>query len=145
MGISEFQYQQLLIRLENARDVAFGPRRADDAPESKLHEQIEDHCRSKGWLAVHSRLDRPTTTATGVADFLILADHGTLLVVECKRRGGKPTPTQRAFAAHCRKLGHRYALVYDYFQYLSFVSDPSHPCNRKASPSPVDSAEPPSK
>ena len=72
--------------------------------ERDLHDDINDFCRARGWLVVHSRMDRPSTQAKGVSDFII-ATTRSVYFLECKRHGKKPTPDQQAFAAHIRKLG----------------------------------------
>lgn len=81
------------------------------ARESDLHDEIEAHCRSKGWLAIHSRMDMPTTTAKGAPDFVIYASQGVMLHIECKTRVGKLTPEQAAFHAMAERLGHKVHVV----------------------------------
>lgn len=75
--------------------------------EETLHDEIEAHCRERGWVCVHSRMDRPTTTAKGVCDFIIAAPFGLVWWIECKSRTGKRTPAQIGFAMQLEKLGHR--------------------------------------
>lgn len=85
-------------------------RRLPDAPhdavpdESDLHDQIEAECRRQGWVSIHSRMDRPTTTACGVCDFIIIA-RGEVFFFECKSRSGKLSISQLGFIAAMEKNG----------------------------------------
>ena len=88
--------------------------------EASLHAYIEEWWRSKGWLLVHSRMDRATTTAKGVSDFILVCPK-TVLFVECKRPGGKPTKEQLEFLAHVRKIGWPNAVVYSKEEFHAFV------------------------
>ena len=121
MGISDFQYQQMLARTTKVRPGPAPPASRDAQREADIHDQIEDHCRSKGWYPIHSRMDRATTQRKGIADFIIIAPGGVVFFVEVKRPGGKPTPEQLQFAAICKRHGQLYALVYSYEDYLAFV------------------------
>lgn len=96
--------------------------------ESDLHDQILAECRKRGWLAIHSRMDKRTTTAIGVCDFIILRDavyHSKsgdylpkILLIECKTRLGKLSPAQQAFQAHAKKLGHNVQVVRSLQEFL---------------------------
>ena len=88
--------------------------------ESDLHDFILEHAHSRGWLCVHSRMDRPTTTAVGVSDFIIVTPK-TVLFVEAKRPGKKTTPKQEAFLMAVRCLGWPTAVVHTQEEYLTFV------------------------
>lgn len=85
--------------------------RSRTPPESDLHDKIADHCWQKGWLPIHTRMDKPTTfvipnDTMRVSDFIILRPAPLpWLAVECKRPGQKATPKQLAFLAYCAKLG----------------------------------------
>jgi hypothetical protein len=81
------------------------------AVESRLHDAIESDLRRRGWYFIHSRMDRPTTTAIGCPDFIVAAPNGITLWIECKARKGKPSTAQLAAAAMLNKLGHKYAIV----------------------------------
>lgn len=96
--------------------------------ESDLHDQILAECRRRGWLAIHSRMDRKTTTACGTFDFIILTDiirYGdvsqTVLLVEAKTRTGKLTVAQQALHAHARKLGHTVHVVRSFDDFLKLL------------------------
>lgn len=86
-------------------------RKAGVAIESDLHDDILTYCRERGWVAVHSRMDKPSTTAKGVADFIIFADRGRTFAIECKSRSGKRTVDQIGFMMQLNKLGHACYLV----------------------------------
>ena len=89
--------------------------------EGDLHDQILDDIRRRGWLAIHSRMDMPTTTAPGVPDFGILADGGRTFWIECKARSEKLKPKQLAFHAIAHKLGHCVVTVWNFEDYLRAI------------------------
>lgn len=89
-------------------------------PESDLHDYILDWWHEKGWLAIHSRMDQRTTTAKGVSDFILVCPR-TVLFVECKRPGKKPTPEQLAFLAHVQKMGWPNAVVTSREEFHQFI------------------------
>lgn len=97
------------------------PGRPSDDPESALHDYILEYAHSRGWLAVHSRMDRPTTTAVGVSDFVLITPK-TVYFVEAKRPGRKCTPQQRAFLAAVSVLGWPQAVVHDRAEFDAFIS-----------------------
>ena len=98
----------LAVPTHSATDLRDGP---SDAPESDLHDKVEDFCRERGWYYIHSRLDRRTTVAVGTPDWLVAKPNGQCVWLELKRRNGKATPAQQAAIAHLRKLGHRAEVV----------------------------------
>lgn len=79
--------------------------------ESDLHEAILADCRRRGWHAIHSRMDLPTTTGVGDPDFVILADLGKVYLVECKSKNGKLTTAQLALQTQAEVLGHTIHVV----------------------------------
>ena len=89
--------------------------------EATLHDRVEAECRRMGWYVVHSRLDRPTTTAIGVPDFVIALPNGRTLWLECKAKGGKLTIAQGAAQAWLRKLGHTAETVWTFERFLEIV------------------------
>lgn len=124
MGIPSYLYEEMLARTERARHRSPAPADAQSPNlESDLHEQILDYCRSKGWRAVHSRMDKKTTTDLGVPDFIISAP-GRVFFIEAKRKGRKPTPEQLAFMAHVRNHGHPCGVVYSFQEFLYVVGLP---------------------
>lgn len=143
MGISEFQFQQMLARTEKVR--ASTVKAFDEAElESETHDKIHQHATIKGWGIIHSRMDRKTTQAKGVSDFILLAPGPTVFFIEVKRPGKKLRPEQLTFAALCHRTEQLYAAVYSFEEYLDFVSQPDHLCNRKDFPCPASDAGPPS-
>lgn len=90
--------------------------------EAALHNQILDECARRGWIAVHSRMDRATTTAKGVCDFLIIRDSGKVLLVECKSKTGKLTIEQQGFIAWCYKLQHTVHVVRSFQEFLEIIA-----------------------
>ena len=52
-----------------------------------------------------------THRTLGEPDFVILADAGRVLMVECKTKTGKLSPEQAALIAHAAKLGHTVHVV----------------------------------
>lgn len=118
MGISEFQLQQMLARMNRAKDPEVQP---CVERERGLHDEIIFACKQRGWLTIHSRMDMPSTVAVGCPDFVILADGGRTLLVEAKSRTGKLRPEQRAWLAWAEKLGHRAAVVRSIKEFLDFA------------------------
>jgi hypothetical protein len=94
------------------------------APEWKLHEQIDAECRRRGWFAVHSRMDKPTTTSCGLVDWIVCADGGRVFFVECKTRSGKLSTAQLGVFAHLEKLGHKPVVVRSLEQFLEAIGEP---------------------
>lgn len=90
--------------------------------EADLHGQIEAYCKGKGWLVVHSRLDRPTTVAVGTVDFIIAADGGRTYWVEVKRHKGKCTTAQLGTIAWLQKLGQTAAICWSMDDFLKLVA-----------------------
>jgi hypothetical protein len=66
-------------------------------------------------------MDRATTTAKGVPDFIIATHLGMTLWVEAKARQKKPTIEQCETASWLRRYGHYYALVYCIEEFKQFV------------------------
>jgi hypothetical protein len=88
--------------------------------ESDLHDEIMEFCKARGWLCVHSRTDKKTTTAKGVCDCIIVTPK-IVAFVECKRKGNKPTLEQLAFLRHVQKMGWPNAVVYNMSEFLVFM------------------------
>ena len=116
--ISETDFLKML-----ARTAPRVPQPAGPGPdrEAQLHYQIQEYCLARGWLPIHSRMDKPTTQALGVSDFVIVTPK-TVFFVECKRPGAKLTPPQLAFAALVRKLGWPWRVVYNYQDFRDLVA-----------------------
>ena len=112
------QYMEMKARLEPKVEQT---KSAGVEHEADLHDQILDYCRAKGWRAIHSRMDRPTTTGKGDPDFVVLADGGRFYLVECKSRTGKRTAEQHQFDHHAVKLGHTVWLVRSMAEFRNIV------------------------
>lgn len=92
--------------------------------EAKLHEEIAAECRRRGWYCVHSRIDRPTTTALGVPDFICAADGGRTFWIEAKGAKTKVTLEQAGTLQWLRSLGHVAAVVRSLEEFLNLVDLP---------------------
>jgi hypothetical protein len=89
--------------------------------EADLHGQIEQFCKAKGWLYVHSRYDVRSRVAVGMTDFVIAADGGRTYWVEVKRPKGKATPAQLGTIAWLQKLGHTAGIVWSMDDFMKLV------------------------
>lgn len=108
VSLSSFEYQQLISRASRGQQQTTKDG-CDD--ESKLHEAILSECGRRGWIAFHSRMDRPTTLQKGSPDFVILADGGATILVEAKTRTGKLSTEQLGIQAWAKKLDHTIHVV----------------------------------
>lgn len=97
------EYLALQARLNPRLDTPAGEGCANEA---KLHEQIIAECRHRGFVIVHSRMDRRATVAVGTTDFVIAADGGRTFWIECKTATGKLTREQEGTLHWLRNLGH---------------------------------------
>lgn len=112
MGVPLADFLRMQCRLKTKDLSISGPLKGDPVSrESKLHDQIMEECRTRRWLVIHSRMDMPATVAKGVPDFVIMADKGRLLLVECKSKTGKLTIEQMAFGIMAEELGHKVHVV----------------------------------
>ena len=89
--------------------------------ESDLHDAIEMELCRRRWYYVHSRMDRASTQQKGVPDFIIAAADGKSYWIECKAKGKKQTPEQRAAALVLHMNGHRHAVVYSFAEFLEAI------------------------
>lgn len=106
------------LQARRRASVAGVPAPLTDSPESELHGKILDECRRRGWLAFHGRMARKTHRTRGEPDFILLADGGRTLLVECKRANGKTTPAQNVVIAQAERLGHTIHVVRSFEQFL---------------------------
>ena len=90
--------------------------------ESDLHEEIFAECRRRGWIALHGSMAERTCRTLGEPDFVILADGGRVLFVECKSRNGKLSPAQAALKHHAEKLGHAVHVVRSMKEFLEVAN-----------------------
>jgi hypothetical protein len=89
--------------------------------EADLHGQIVEFCRGRGWLPLHSRMDKPTGRTLGEPDFIIFAEFPKLYLLECKKPGGKLSPVQQQTLAWLTKLGWSNHVVMSYEEFLAIV------------------------
>lgn len=93
--------------------------------ESRLHEDIEAHCKSMGWYYVHSRMDMPSTNGVGTPDFIIALPNGKTLWCEAKARKKKPRTEQIAAGMMLKKFGHHHGFVWNYQQFCDLLIEAS--------------------
>jgi len=89
--------------------------------EAELHEEIFDECRRRGWIALHGSMAERTCRTLGEPDFVILANGGRVLFVECKSRSGKLSPAQAALKHHAERLGHTVHVVRSLAEFLKLL------------------------
>lgn len=92
-----------------------------EALEETLAQKIIDECKRRGWMYKRSRTDKKTTRPVGELDFDIKADRGRSFNIECKARGGKPSPAQLQSIAWLRKLGHQADCVWTIEEFLEII------------------------
>jgi hypothetical protein len=95
--------------------------RSGEAREACLHQAILDECRRRGWIALHGSMAHQTKRTIGEPDFVILADGGRVLLVECKSKEGKLRPEQAALHAWAAKLGHTVRVVRSLNEFLQII------------------------
>lgn len=117
-----------------AHEARLNPRH--DAPggegcsdEAKLHDAIIEVCKARGFYYVHSRMDRATTTALGVVDFVIAADNGKTYWIEAKARKKKPTREQAGTLLWLNNLGHKTAVVRNLDEFLKAIEPNTKVCD----------------
>lgn len=94
--------------------------------EAELHIEIIAELKRRGSYFVHSRMDRATTQAKGVPDFII-AIPGKLdvpprtLWIEAKGRKTKITPEQAGALAWLDRDGHETAVVRSLAEFLEAI------------------------
>ena len=95
---------------------------AEERLECALHGDILNHCRRLGWIGLHSRMDKRSTSTVGHPDFVILCNEGRTLHIEAKTRKGKLREKQAALRAWADKLGHTIHLVRSYKQFIDIAN-----------------------
>jgi hypothetical protein len=106
---------------------------AYDGPEADLHDKIIAECQRRRWYCQTTRMDKKSTATKGACDFVIAASkdvnwdsHGgfadpPVFFIEAKRKGGKLSPEQTVTKHVLTALGHRYACVFSYAEFLSVI------------------------
>ena len=110
--------RRLNPHLFGGQPAAVRGRRSEASREADLHEEIFSECRRRGWIALHGSMAERTCRTLGEPDFVILADGGRVLFVECKSRNGKLSPAQVAMKHHAEKLGHTVHVVRSLAEFL---------------------------
>ena len=93
--------------------------------EAELHEAIFSECRRRGWIALHGSMAERTCRTLGEPDFVILANRGRVLFVECKTKTGKLSPAQEALKFHAEKLDHTIHVVRSLDAFLAITKEKS--------------------
>lgn len=90
--------------------------------ESQLHQEILADCKARGWLAFHGSMAHRTARTIGEPDFIVCADNGQVIFVECKTKTGKLSVEQQGVIAWAAKLGHTVHVVRSFVEYLHAVN-----------------------
>lgn len=111
MGISPSDYLAMKARLEKPMASQSAGEPVDR--EGKLHEDIIKFCGDQWprWKIIHARMDKRSTIAVGAQDFTIFRPGGVLLV-ECKKKGGKLDPDQQIWRKEMEMIGHTVHIVW---------------------------------
>lgn len=91
--------------------------------ESQLHDDIIEFCKSKGWIALHSRMDKRTTRIKGEFDFTCILPNGIVIFCECKTRLGKLSPEQNALIFWMDHLGHKVHVITEVAQFVNICGN----------------------
>jgi hypothetical protein len=83
-----------------------------------LHRKIQKVCEERGWIALHGSTAHRAMRTVGEWDFVIIADHSRVFLVECKTATGKLTPEQRALHSQAYSLGHAPMVVRSIEEFL---------------------------
>lgn len=113
MGISQFQYRQMLERTgKNDRQPQPLPEGATQK-ELPLHDDIIKHCLSQHprWKYIHANPAARSTIAKGASDFTVFLPGGRTVCVECKSKTGKLSPDQLAWKLEMEMIGHTVHVV----------------------------------
>jgi hypothetical protein len=102
MRLSSADYAALLARRGQPASAQAHP----EPRESRLHDDILDACRLRGYIANHGSTAHRTHRTLGEPDFIVLLPGGRTLLVECKRPGGKLSLAQQGYRSWAAKLGH---------------------------------------
>lgn len=89
--------------------------------EGDLQSAIDKELRRRRWYFVKSRMDKPTTNQSGVPDYIIASPNGIVFWIEAKRKGNKLSAAQTVTRHVLLALGHRYACVFNFDQFLNAI------------------------
>lgn len=96
-----------------------------DGEEGDLQQDILDEIARRGWWAMWSRMDKPTTFEKGTPDFVIFAQFPNAYLIEAKTRNGKRSLDQDRVAARARRLGWTVHVVRTLQQFNEAVARPA--------------------
>jgi len=118
------KWDNAALMRHNAR-VAGKAEPAADVPrattEARLHDEIIVECKRRGWYYVHARMDRPTTTALGVPDFIVAAKGGRTFWIEAKAARTKIRPEQIGAIHWLGTLGHVSKIVHSLQEFIDAI------------------------
>jgi len=122
MGISPFDYQQMLARVSRKNQEQI-PQDAVSREVSELHEPIIRWCQAQVPFVpfIHARTDRKSTIAEGAPDFAIFY-QGHALLIECKTKTGKMSPEQLGWALAAERQHFRVLVVRSMSEFLEAVN-----------------------
>ncbi len=89
--------------------------------ESKLHQQIIDECKRRGWVALHGSMAHKAMRNPGECDFTVAGSNGRVWFIECKTKTGKLSNEQAGMLQWLTKLGHRAYLVRCIEDFLAII------------------------
>lgn len=98
--------------------------------ELALHNEIIKECRRQGWDYTHSDPTRPATNQPGTPDFIIAADGGRTLYVECKTVAGKLSKAQENKRRKLIALGHQWLTCRSLAQFKTWAEYAGVRCSR---------------
>lgn len=123
MGISPFQFQQMLSTLErNKRQGRTADKEAPDL-ESTLADEIRRHCNAQWprWKIITARTDKRSTIELGAHDMTIFLPGPRTLCLELKSKTGKRTEAQLAWAAELKLCGHTVHCIRTFQEFLDLL------------------------
>lgn len=114
MGISPFEFQKLLARMQSKNKPAAlsGGDPVESGQELKLHSDIMQFCNEQWppWVFIHTDPTGKSRATPGAPDFVIYSNVG-VLSFECKTKTGKRSEDQTIFAHLARQCGHEIEIV----------------------------------
>lgn len=141
MGISPFQFQQMLAATE--RNKRQGRLADTEAPEleSELADEIRRYCAAQWprWKIISARTDKRSTIEPGAQDLTVFFPPGRVLCLELKSKTGKRSEAQLSWAAEMKMCGHSVYCIRTMQEFLDLVRDssPATPQRPSASPLPL--------
>jgi hypothetical protein len=120
--ISRAQYELMQARTGAGGKASSTPS-AEPPKEEHLHFQIIQYCNSQWprWKFIRARMDMISTIACGCQDFTIFLPGGKILCVECKRKGGKLSVAQLAWANEMSKVGQTVFVITTINEFMDVV------------------------